>query len=193
MKIDKSFIIQSAIELLQENGIQKLSIRNVADKLNIKGASLYWHIKNKSELLELVSEEICKNIIYPNENDLWETQMIELTSQYREILLKVRDSAYVLIETPPTTPFRLKLIKKIYELFVQLGMKKEDIFSASWILNNYVTSFVIEEYRFKEFNNEKNTSPPIEGLPFDILNMDMDKEFQFGLEVLMAGFKSKVK
>ncbi|MEK5234015.1 TetR/AcrR family transcriptional regulator C-terminal domain-containing protein [Lysinibacillus sp. FSL K6-0232] len=64
-----------------------------------------------------------KKVIYPNDQDSWETQMIELTSQYRKILLQVRDSAYVLIETPPITPFRLKLIQKIYDLFEQLGMK----------------------------------------------------------------------
>ncbi len=192
VKIDKSFIIQSALELLQERGIKKLSIRNVAEKVNIKGASLYWHIKNKNELLSLISDEICKDVHYPDEHETWDRQIIELTSQYREALLKVRDSAYVLMETPPTTPFRLKLIKKISDLFEQLGMKKEDISSASWILNNYVTSFVIEEYRFNEVKNEQVTSAIIEDLPFDVFEMDMDKEFKFGLDVLIEGFKSKV-
>ncbi|WP_025845470.1 TetR/AcrR family transcriptional regulator C-terminal domain-containing protein [Brevibacillus agri] len=117
--------------------------------------------------------------------------MIELTCQYRQILLSVRDSAHVLVEPPPTTPFRLKLIKKISDLFAQLGMKQEDIFSVSWILNNYVTSFVIEEYRMKEFADEKVNAALAEGLPFDVSKIDMEKEFRFGLEVLMEGFKSK--
>ncbi len=61
------------------------------------------------------------------------------------------------------------------------------------ILNNYITSFVIEEYRYREFLNKMVTPSPIKGLPFDISNMDMNKEFQFGLEVLLEGFKSKIK
>lgn len=60
LKIDKASIIRCAMELLQEKGIKKLSIWNVADRLNIKGASLYWHIKNKQELLELIADEVCK-------------------------------------------------------------------------------------------------------------------------------------
>lgn len=72
-------------------------------------------------------------------------------------------------------------------------MKKEDIFSASWILNNYVTSFVIEEYRLQEVPNEKMISQSLEALHFDISSIDMDREYQFGLEVLIEGIKSKVK
>lgn len=72
-------------------------------------------------------------------------------------------------------------------------MKSEGIFSASWILNNYVTSFVIEEYRLKEAASEEMVSQSLEALPFDISNIDLDREYQFGLEVLIEGFKSKVK
>ncbi|KKO55216.1 hypothetical protein [Paenibacillus sp. DMB20] len=67
----------------------------------------------------------------------------------------------------------------------------EDIFSASWILNNYVTSFVIEEYRIKEAADE-DLIDSFEALPFDISSFDRDREYQFGLEVLVEGFKSKV-
>ncbi|GIP36101.1 TetR/AcrR family transcriptional regulator C-terminal domain-containing protein [Paenibacillus sp. J2TS4] len=193
IKIDKSVIVQTALQFLQEHGIRKLSMRNIAERLEIKGASLYWHIRNKNELLELIADEICKKIKYPDESLSCEEQLAVLTRQLREILLNVRDSAHVLVETPPTTPYRINLIKKISGLFEKMGMKSEDIFSASWILNNYVTSFVIEEYRLNDVTDEKEVSQSLEALPFNISSMDMDREYQFGLEVLIEGFKSKLK
>lgn len=44
----------------------------------------------------------------------------------------------------------------------------------------------------KLIHNEKTTSPLIDDLPFDILNMDMDKESRFGLEVLMVELDAMV-
>ncbi|WP_412679173.1 TetR family transcriptional regulator [Brevibacillus borstelensis] len=71
------------------SGIKKLSIRNVAERLEIKGASLYWHIQNKNELLQSIADEICKRIKYPDENLSWEEQLLVVTRQLREILLAV--------------------------------------------------------------------------------------------------------
>ncbi|MED1876954.1 hypothetical protein [Brevibacillus borstelensis] len=52
---------------------------------------------------------------------------------------------------------------------------------------------MIEEYRLKEAASEEMVSQSLEALPFDISNIDLDREYQFGLEVLIEGFKSKVK
>src|SRR5699024_7029545 len=147
---------------------KKLYIRNLAQRLEVKGASLYYDIKNKSELLELVSEEICKRIEYQSPKDNWETQLISIARQFSECMLAVNDSAHVLSETPPNTPSRIKLIRKINTLFEQTGMNKEDIFSSSWILNNYITSFVIEEYRIRALMDMERNVPIMDELPFDL-------------------------
>jgi len=192
-KLDRQSIVRVSMNLLHEEGIKKLSIRNLAQRLEVKGASLYYYIKNKSELLELVSEEICKRIEYPSPKDNWETQLLSIAGQFRECMLAVNDSAHVLSETPPNTPSRIKLIRKINTLFEQTGMNKEDIFSSSWILNNYITSFVIEEYRIRALMDMERNVPIMDELPFDLEHMNMDREFQFGMEILIEGYKKKIK
>ncbi|WP_018924602.1 TetR/AcrR family transcriptional regulator C-terminal domain-containing protein [Salsuginibacillus kocurii] len=193
--VTKSQITHTALDLLEEEGIKKLSIRKIADRLDIKGASLYWHFKNKRQLMEFVSEEICKKVALPDPASDWEKELVKLATNYRHVLLHTRDSAVVLVETPPTTPYRLELIEKVSELFKQSGMEKEDVFSASWMLDNYITSFVIEEYRYAQLSDEEVEPHPSDevDLPFDFSLPNMDNEFQFGLEVLMAGFKSKIR
>lgn len=193
-KINQSVIVKAAFDVLLEEGIKKISIRNIADRLQIKGASIYWHIKNKDELLELLAEEICKEICLPDEGMAIEEQILKISHEFRKVLLKYQDSAYVLVETAPTTPYRLEIIKRSGELLHQLGLRSEDIFSASWMLNNYITSFVLEEYRFNNIPKDNpDTLTIMEKLPFDLSKMQMKNEFQFGLEVLLDGFKSKIK
>ncbi|TMW71452.1 TetR/AcrR family transcriptional regulator C-terminal domain-containing protein [Alteribacter natronophilus] len=191
--VSKERVIKTALVLLQEEGFKKLSIRKLADKLDIKGSSLYWHFKNKSELLEWISDEICRQIPLPNPENDWEKELTALALHYRDVLLEIRDAAYVMVESMPSTPNRLKLISTASVLFKQAGLKEEDIFSSAWMFDNYITSFVIEEYRYEKMKE----SPPEPGtveemdLPFDFSIPDTEKEFRFGLEVLIAGFKSK--
>ncbi|MFV8827496.1 TetR/AcrR family transcriptional regulator [Alkalihalobacterium sp. APHAB7] len=193
-KINKSVIVKVAFNVLLEEGLKKISIRKIAERLEIKGSSIYWHVKNKNELLELLAEEICKEICLPDEELALEEQILQISYEFRRVLLKYRDSAYVLVETAPTTPYRLELIKKIGGLLHQLGLESEDIFSASWMLNNYITSFVLEEYRFNDIPmDDPDSLTFLEHLPFDPSAMKMENEFQFGLEVLLEGFKSKIK
>ena len=48
-------IVQAALGLLDEVGFDGLTMRSLANKLGVKAASLYWHVRNKQELLSLDS------------------------------------------------------------------------------------------------------------------------------------------
>jgi TetR/AcrR family tetracycline transcriptional repressor len=53
--LDRTTIVQTALRLLDEVGIDGLSTRRLAAELGIKSASLYWHFKDKDELLNEMS------------------------------------------------------------------------------------------------------------------------------------------
>ncbi|MBU1305574.1 MAG: TetR family transcriptional regulator, partial [Alphaproteobacteria bacterium] len=52
MAIDRDRIIDEALLLLNEVGIDKLSTRKLAERLGVAQPALYWHFKNKSALLD---------------------------------------------------------------------------------------------------------------------------------------------
>ena len=45
-------LVSAALELIGEEGIEGLSMRALADRLEVKAASLYWHVRDRRELLE---------------------------------------------------------------------------------------------------------------------------------------------
>ena len=53
--LDRATIVRTALRLLDEVGIDGLSTRRLAAELGIKSASLYWHFKDKTELLNEMS------------------------------------------------------------------------------------------------------------------------------------------
>lgn len=173
--------MHAALEILREEGIDKLTMRRLAERLHVKGASLYWHIRDKQELLAMIAEEVCRGISLPDEHLPWEEQLLEFASRCRSVYLRMRNSVYALAETPPATPYRLQLIRWVNGLFDRAGFTREDGFSAGWMLNNYIISFLLDEYRI--IGMEKSAEHPVP---------DPEREFAFGLEVLIAGFRSKL-
>jgi len=58
-KITKPLIIGAALRLLREDGIEKLTMRKLATRLNIRAPTLYWYFPDRSSILR----EIIKSIL----------------------------------------------------------------------------------------------------------------------------------
>ena len=118
-------IIDAALILLNQTGLNRLSMRRLADALGVQAASLYWHIKNKSELLQLMADKICEEMNWPDGVGMsWREKVRRGMVSYREALLHYRDSAEIFADTPPVTPNRLRLIESLYKTLGQAGLNR---------------------------------------------------------------------
>src|SRR5215467_10891753 len=60
--LSQAEIVRAALALLDEAGMDDLTMRRLADKLGVKAASLYRHVRDKDELLVLLADEISGEI-----------------------------------------------------------------------------------------------------------------------------------
>src|SRR5947209_18421290 len=103
-------IVRAALDLLDEVGFDGLTMRNLAKKLGVQAASLYWHVRSKQDLLSLVAEEICAQMHEPDRTLSWKKQLEAMANEYRGVLLAHRDAARVLASSGgPSGPRRLRL------------------------------------------------------------------------------------
>jgi AcrR family transcriptional regulator len=58
-------IVAEAIALLDAEGIEALSMRKLAGRLNAGATSLYWHVANRDELIELVIDHVYGELELP--------------------------------------------------------------------------------------------------------------------------------
>jgi TetR/AcrR family tetracycline transcriptional repressor len=58
MEISPEVIIREAIAILNRDGLEKLTMRALA----IKAPALYWHIKNKQDLIDQIAEKMSAEI-----------------------------------------------------------------------------------------------------------------------------------
>src|SRR5437879_6461600 len=55
VKIEQRQIIDAALALLDAQGLEKLNMRSLAERLGVYASALYWHIGGKDELISLMA------------------------------------------------------------------------------------------------------------------------------------------
>jgi AcrR family transcriptional regulator len=105
MTLNRDRIVQSALRLLDEVGLEALSLRRLASDLDVHASALYWHFRNKQELLDEMARAVATPI--PAEQmpatgapawDAW----LRLTAQaWRRAMLSHRDGALLLTAARP--------------------------------------------------------------------------------------------
>lgn len=57
-RLTREIVLRTALDMLNEEGIDSITTRKLAQRLGIKSPTLYWHFKNKSLLMEAMAETI---------------------------------------------------------------------------------------------------------------------------------------
>lgn len=204
LDIDK--IVQTALTLLNESGLQQLTTRRLAEALGIRSASLYWHVRDKAELMQLLSESICGRLRLPDPNLPWQDQVLAFAREYRAVLLSIRDAAEILMETPPLLPNRLLFMEAMFKSLVQAGFPPEEIVMASMLVNDYVLSFVKNETRATNASPEETSRsrdvlsqlppeqyPTLFRLAPYMASLNTDEHFEYGLHILLGSFRDRLE
>src|SRR5262245_65716738 len=107
--LTREAIVSTALRVLDRDGLDKFSMRRVAEELDTGAASLYWHVGSKDGLLDLVMEEVIGEQEVPDaEPERWQEQIKEVARNMRETILRHRDIVRVSIGRIPMGPNALR-------------------------------------------------------------------------------------
>src|SRR4051812_39138776 len=105
MAIEREKILDAALALLNEVGLDLFSTRRLAERLGVQQPALYWHFRSKSTLLDAVSHEILvrfHKLRLPHPGQAWDDFTLANARSFRRALLSVRDGARINAGTRPT-------------------------------------------------------------------------------------------
>jgi TetR/AcrR family tetracycline transcriptional repressor len=208
--LDQAQVVRAALRLLDEVGLDDLTMRRLAAHLGVKAASLYRHVHNKDELLALLGDEISSEIPGPRASGTWQEQLTVMAWNVRRGLLAHRDAARVLANSPPVGPRRLKHIEAVLRTLRLAGLRDRDAARAAYHLNNFVTEFAADEARFAAYASSPGMSrrklfadarkhfaslsnedyPTIVALANDLTEDAQDELFQFGIDMHLRGIQT---
>lgn len=93
-------LVEAALELVNEEGLDGLSMRALADKLEVKASSLYWHVRDRRELIELLAESILESVSKPRPRGSWRESVIAVAGALAKRVAAQKDATRVLLEVP---------------------------------------------------------------------------------------------
>jgi AcrR family transcriptional regulator len=144
--LNQEHIIAAAFQLLDEAGIEGVSLRKVACSLGIRAPSLYWHFKNKQALIDAMADamvaEVARDI---PEGQHWRITMHQIANEFRTAFKAHRDGARVYAGTFLATENVLRVGNATIGALIDAGASVD--FAATTALDSiyYVMGFVIEE------------------------------------------------
>jgi TetR/AcrR family transcriptional regulator, tetracycline repressor protein len=87
--ISRRKVLETALAIIDEDGLEGLSIRRLADLLGVNGASLYHHFENKDEILVGAAEFALADVRTPEKSeDHWRHWLPENARKLRAALLE---------------------------------------------------------------------------------------------------------
>lgn len=81
-------ITAAAVDLLDTTGAAALTMRRLAERLDVAPPTLYWHVKTKDDVLDLAVDAIFAEVSVPDRSDDWAADAATLVSRWRVTMLR---------------------------------------------------------------------------------------------------------
>jgi len=118
--IDKQVAVKTALEIIDSEGLDAISMRRLADRLGVASASLYHHFHNKDELLQAAYGLILREIPLPvDRTERWADFVSRTALTTRKIMLQHPNALPLMARFKPR-----QVIPHIYERFGNLLLKR---------------------------------------------------------------------
>src|SRR5579859_829561 len=135
--LSREQIVRAAIELADENGIDTVSIRRIAARLNAGATTLYWHVPSKSDLYELMFDAAFAELDFPRPSGDWRADLRLCAQRVHEVLN--RHPWLVLLGIQPTMGPNIRRYAEFAAAVLgPLGLDRQAQVEVVAMVNNYL-------------------------------------------------------
>ena len=196
-------IIDAAFAILREEGLNKVTMRRIAEVLDTGPASLYVYVRNTADLHAQILDALLAAVTesLPTEGT-WRDRLKQLLTHYMLVLFEYPEIARMTLTTHPSGPNYLALVEHILALLKEGGMPDRE---AAWMIDLlllYATANAAEHGTRKSSPQaadedsalaaaisiaDANTYPHITRLNNELLSGSGPERFKWGIDVFLAG------
>jgi len=196
--LSRDRIVSTAVELLDAHGLDGLTMRRLADRLGAGVMSLYWHVDNKEDVLDLALDAVLDYRGPPQSDDPqdWRTEIVHMLEDWRASMLRHPWSTSLLPRRALGQNI-LSRLERMSKTLSRAGVADADLNAAIWSLWNYVMGATITRASFGVSDEDRAAAQqrlehlsgpyPTIGRSHLLLDEDWDGAFRKGLGFLLDG------
>jgi len=180
--LDRTRVAETALALLNDVGLEGLTLRAIAKELDVKAPALYWHFKDKQALLDEMATVMFRRMesgTVPDPGDTWQDRIRGACVSLRAALLSYRDGAKVFSGSRFTSTEHAVRMEVNLRFFLDAGFSMADGVRAWTTATHYTVGFVIEEQGIVSLSGERRA--------------DYDRHFAEGVEIIVDGIAARYR
>ena len=211
--VTREAVVHAALDLLTEGGLEAVSFRRIAKQLGVAGPTLYWHVDNKRQLMDLMADELVRRTgrVYdgPEPGQPWWEWLRADAQRMFDALIATRDAPRVLAGNRPSPDSFGGIERALGVLVATSGMTPGEAQQTMFAIGAYVigsaTEWQAEAERVSaqplpdpadEETNRKRADfladqPLLLAAINERLSRPFTATFEFGLDLLITGLRTR--
>ncbi len=206
-KLTRDMVLTAALDIIDREGAEGLSMRRLAAALNRDPMILYRHASNKAAVLDGVAETVLAQVnVNPADPD-WNAQLRTVARRYRALALAHPHVVPLLVTRPLATPLALRPhgtlrpLEDILALLTRAGFSGPDALHIYRALFGFLNGHILNELQELIDNPEETDDllrlglhrlplkefPMLRSLAPDLAAYDGAAELELGLDILLTG------
>jgi AcrR family transcriptional regulator len=210
--LSRERVLDAAIRLADEGGIESLSMRKLARELGVEAMSLYKHVANKGDLVDAIADLVVSEIDLPAATEEWDVAVRTCAVSAYETFMR-HPWACSLVMSPTKTRGvrkpRLRYIEWLLGRFREAGFSPELTYHAYHAVDSHILGFTLwhlghsagaadiaGEEDFADFAVGLVAELRADGYPHlaqhaeqHIAGVEGEREFEFVLDLILDGLK----
>jgi AcrR family transcriptional regulator len=197
-RLGRDAIVRATLELIEEDGVDAVTMRAVGARLGCEAMSLYRHVANKADLLRLVGEAVIAEIRVPRAAAGWDGALRALLRDLRRVALKY-PAAFGLVSQGAVTAVSAPALQAGMEALTGGGLSEDEAAQALCLCLTYATGAISNELAANRLGGPlaRSDDPhadfsdaPLAAHFLEVMaRTNYKREFEAGIDVLLRGLK----
>jgi TetR/AcrR family tetracycline transcriptional repressor len=149
MPLTRVAIVRQALALVDEIGLDGLTVRRLAERLDVQNPALYRHFKSKQDLLDSMAGTLMRDALAPlgepAAGDAWDTWLARLACAFRREFLAHRDGARIIASANLSQRDLLSGLDQALRLLLAAGFELVTAYYGVQALFDYTLGATFEE------------------------------------------------
>ncbi len=218
-RLTRDRVVAAAMHIMDAEGLDAVTMRRIAREVGVEAMSLYHHVRDKEDLLDGICAMVMREFRYPDEDRPWIEVARDGAREWRRVL---REHPNVIAlwadrQRPMTELEALMPMEFALRVIARAGIDEREGVLVFNVLGGYIMGVVMMEVgaMFSAGTTRPGPSGPhavhsklpeeavagslpaetlpclVAALPY-LAECDPDDQFEFGLDLLLAGIASRV-
>jgi AcrR family transcriptional regulator len=204
-RLTRERVIDAALEVMDSEGLEAVSMRRVAREVGVEAMSLYNHVLDKDDLLAGIQQRIFSEFAFEAVGDDPFGNGVRVAHAWRDLMRAHPALIEIMTEKhqAPISVEALRPMEKALKVLRNMGVPDADMMQVFHAFGGYIQGFVMMESQlafaerdpehFNEMLDQLSSEelPTVAAaMPF-MVDCDLDQQFDFGLELMLQGLKSR--